>query len=75
MLATSSLLVLFVASAWLSPRYGAEGAASAVLLTYVFWVGASALALHRLNEPAVDVLQLIARGFRRRSITRIGGPV
>ncbi len=56
--AVSSLLVLFIASAKLSPVLGVEGAALAVLITYAYWVGISAVALKWLREPAVDILWL-----------------
>ena len=56
--AVSSLLVLFIASAGLSPVFGVEGAALAVLVTYAYWVGISAIALKWLKEPSVDILWL-----------------
>ena len=63
-LATSSLLILFLASAVLSPVYGVEGAGYAVLLAYVYWIGASAVALRWLREPSVDVMWLTFRSLR-----------
>jgi O-antigen/teichoic acid export membrane protein len=56
--ACSSLLVLFAASAGLSPAFGVEGAAAAVLVAYAYWIGISAFALKWLKEPSVDILWL-----------------
>ena len=64
--ATSSLLILFLASAVLSPAFGIEGAACAVLLTYTYWIVISAIALRRLREPSVDIVWLSITGWRRK---------
>ena len=66
--ATSSLLILFLASAVLSPAFGSAGAASAVLLTYTYWIAISAFALQRLGEPPVDIVWLLIKGWRRPSV-------
>lgn len=64
--ATSSLLILFLASAVLSPAFGIEGAACAVLLTYTYWIVISAIALKKLREPSVDIVWLLITGWRRK---------
>jgi O-antigen/teichoic acid export membrane protein len=65
-LAASSLAVLVMASALLMPRYGVDGAAYAVFITYSYWIGFSALALRWLKKPSVDVvwfaLHILDRG-------------
>ncbi len=58
-LAVTSLLVLVISSAFLAPQHGALGAAFAVLITYAYWIGASAFALVWLKEQPVDILQLL----------------
>lgn len=63
-LSASALLVLFLASAMLTPALGVEGAGLAVLVAYVYWIGASALALRWLREPSVDVLWLTWNRWR-----------
>ncbi len=63
-LSASALLLLFVASAVLSPALGVEGAAYAVLITYAYWIGASAMALRWLREAPVDVLWLAWQSWR-----------
>jgi O-antigen/teichoic acid export membrane protein len=63
--AASSIVLLCVASASLSPLLGIEGAAYAVLLTYAYWIGISAVALRRLREPSVDILRLSIRFWQR----------
>ena len=63
-LAISSLILLVGSSAILAPLMGVEGAAYAVLLTYGWWIGLSALALRRLREPPVDALWLTMARLR-----------
>jgi O-antigen/teichoic acid export membrane protein len=63
MIAVSSLLVLVAASAVLCPRLGVEGAAYAVLIVYVYWLSATAVALRLFGEQSVDLVSLM---FGRR---------
>lgn len=64
--AVTSLAVLFAGSAVLSPALGIDGAALAVLITYVYWIGISAIALKWLKEPSVDVVWLAYARLRDR---------
>ena len=64
-LSASAIAILFAASAMLTPKLGIDGAALAVLLTYAYWIGASAVALRRLREPSVDVVWLAWNSLRR----------
>lgn len=64
-LSASAIAVLFAASAALTPKFGINGAALAVLLTYAYWIGASAVALKRLREPSVDIVWLTWNSLRR----------
>ncbi len=57
-IAVSSLAVLCIATATLTPMLGVAGAAYAVLITYGYWIGISAVALRRLGEPPVDIVSL-----------------
>lgn len=65
-IAVSSLVVLFIGSALLSPPFGIEGAALAVLLAYGYWIGVSAIALRWLKEPSVDVVWLAVSRLQTR---------
>jgi O-antigen/teichoic acid export membrane protein len=63
-LALTSLVLLAGSSALLAPKMGVEGAALAVLITYAYWIGFSAVALRWLREPPVDALWLAIGQFR-----------
>jgi O-antigen/teichoic acid export membrane protein len=71
-IAVSSLAVLFGGSAVLSPALGVEGTAYAVLVTYIFWIGSSAVSLRFLREPSVDVIWLTFSGWRRAGMKGLG---
>lgn len=63
-LSASALLLLLASSAVLSPNFGVEGAAYAVLITYCYWIAASAVALRWLREPSVDIVWLTWHSWR-----------
>lgn len=62
--AVTSLMVLVGSSALLAPAMGVEGAALAVLLTYAYWIGVSAVALRWLREEPVDAFWLAINRLR-----------
>ena len=62
--AVTSLMVLVGSSALLAPAMGVEGAAYAVLVTYAYWIGVSAVALRWLREQPVDAFWLAVSRLR-----------
>jgi len=57
----ASLAVLLIGNALLAPMLGSEGAAISLLVTTVFWLGATAIALHRVGGARSDLAGLLQR--------------
>lgn len=66
LLAILSLGVLMLGNAVLAPAFGITGAAVAVLIAVIFWMGSSAYVLHRLSGLRTDALYLAAGAWLRR---------
>lgn len=56
-----SAVVLLASNAVFATLWGAEGGAFAVLLTTLFWLGATGIALHRIGGARVDIAGLLLR--------------
>jgi O-antigen/teichoic acid export membrane protein len=61
LLALSALAVLATSTLVLGTLFGLDGAAAAVLLTTLFWSGASAYLLHRKTGVRVDLFSAFGR--------------
>ncbi len=61
MICAVSALVLIAGNAIMAPRWGAEGAALALLLTTVFWLVATAFALYRMDGVRADLASFLVR--------------
>ncbi len=61
MICVVSAVVLIAGNAVMAPRWGAEGAALALLLTTVFWLVATAVALYRIDGVRADLASFLVR--------------
>jgi O-antigen/teichoic acid export membrane protein len=66
-LAVSALVVLAVSNLVLAPTYGVLGAAIAVAIATLFWLGACSLVLARLTALRTDAVSLIGRVADRKA--------
>ncbi len=60
-LAIAALVVLVISNAVLAPAYGVLGAAFAVAIATLFWLGATAVVLARLSGLRTDAVYLLGR--------------
>jgi O-antigen/teichoic acid export membrane protein len=61
----ASLGILLIGNALLAPMWGSEGAAISLLVTTIFWLSATAIALHRVGGTRSDLAGLL---LRRRAL-------